>query len=262
MELGECWYFREVLVALALRDVKLRYKQTLLGAAWVVMQPLLAALVFAFLFGRIANLPSEGVPYALFAFTGLIGWNLFASTLVQASNSLVANEALVSKVFFPRLLIPFSVVPAALIDLSISALVLVVWMGLEGISPHLGLLWVPLWMVLLTGIALGLGSAASVVAARYRDVQRVMPLLVQFLQLVSPVAYGVAVVRDRVGGLAETVYLANPLAPLLEGMRWSILGTGEPSWPLVAYAAGVAALVLVGGVTVFQAMQRRIADVL
>lgn len=259
LDLGELVRFRELGYRLVRRDVTLRYRQTLLGVAWVFLQPLLAAGAFTLIFGRIARLPApDGVPYFLLALWGSTGYTAFNSCLTKASNALVANGPLVSKVYFPRLLLPLSTVGASLLD-AVVASGLGLGLGLvQGVAPGWALLTLPLWLLaaLLLGLAAGLLFAPFLL--RYRDVAYILPLLTQLLLYVSPVGYSLATVP---GGL-RTGYLLNPLAPVLEGVRWAALrGAAPPAWSVVYAVAALAALLLAGGLA-FRRQERVFADVL
>lgn len=258
LNLREIYQFRDLLTTLAGRDVRLRYRQTALGAVWVVLQPLLAAGIFSFVFGRVAKLPSDGVPYFLFAYAGLLGWNVFSGTLTKASSCLVGNAALISKVFFPRLILPLSTAFSTFIDFGVALAMMAVLMAAYGVTPGLGLLLLPVWLLLMLLLALGVGLYASALMVSYRDVQYVLPVVVQLALYASPVAYAVSAVPENLRGW----YLLNPLAVLLEGFRWSLLGRGELNAGLVAYAAVMAVAVFVAGAFVFRRMERRFADVI
>ena len=258
LDAREAWRFRELLWMLALRDLKLRYKQTALGVAWVVLQPLLAAGIFAFVFGRVADLPSEGVPYFLFAYAGLLAWSFFQTALTQVSVSMTANAPLVSKVYFPRLILPLSTLPTALLNFAVALALLAIMLALEQRLPGPEVLLLPLWLALPAMLALGLGLGAATLAVQYRDVQHVLPVATQMLLYASPVAYAVSAVPE---GL-RAVYRLNPLAAPLEAMRWSLLGTAPPEWGWIGYSAAVSVLVLVLGALFFAARERRFADVI
>jgi lipopolysaccharide transport system permease protein len=258
IDLRELWRFRDLLLTLALRDVKLRYRQTLLGAAWVVLQPLLGAAIFAFVFGLVARLPSEGTPYFVFSFAGLSAWTLFQTTFTRASTCLTQNANLVSKVYFPRLVLPLSTALGSALDFVISLALLAVFQAVYGVAPGPALLLLPVWFLLLTMLALGLGLAAASLSARYRDVQYILPVLLQLAMYASPVAYALEVVPDR----WRTAYQLNPLAGLMEAFRWSLLGTPAPAaWPL-AVSALVAVGAFLGGALLFRRAERSFADVL
>lgn len=258
IDLRELWRFRGLLVALAGRDLKLRYKQTALGIAWVVLQPIIAAAIFAFVFGRVAHLSTDGVPSFLFAFAGLVGWNLFSNTLSRAGASLVGNAQMVSKVFFPRLVLPLSTVLSALVDFAVSVLLLAVLMIVYHRVPPLAALAAPIWIALLLMLASGVGFIASGLTVRYRDVQHIMPVAVQFLLYASPVGYALAAVPER----WRFAYQLNPLAIELTALRGSLLGTPMPSAGWVIYAACASILTFAAGATAFRRMERRFADVI
>lgn len=262
LDLRELWRFRELVATLAIRDVKLRYKQTVLGILWVVLQPLAAALIFAFLFGRVAGFSSAGVPYVVFALAGLVGWQLFHTALTQASNCLLANAQLVSKIWFHRLALPLSTVPAALLDFLVASAVLALLLLVNGIGVPAAVLLLPAWIALLLALALGLGLFAGALAVRYRDVQRILPVATQLLLYASPVAYTAATVQERVSADVFRVYMLNPLAGLLEALRWSLLGIAPTSWSVVAYAGATSVAVLVAGALFFQNRERSFADVI
>jgi lipopolysaccharide transport system permease protein len=260
LNLAEVWEFRDLLLALATRDVKLRYRQTALGAAWVVVQPLIGAGIFSVVFGRVAKLPSDGVPYFLFSYAGLLAWTAFSSTLSKASGSMVGNANLISKIYFPRVILPLSTVFSTLIDFGVALVMMAVLMAVYHVTPHVGLLLMPVLLLLVLLLASGVGLIAAALAVSYRDIQYVLPVLTQFLLYGSPVAYGVSAVPAAV----RPLYDLNPLAALLEAFRWSLLGTG--GGPGLAARVGVAAAVSVavflGGVVVFRRMERRFADVI
>ncbi len=255
---GDLWSFRDLLWALADRDLRLRYRQTVLGVAWVVLQPLLGALIFTFVFGIVAGLPSDGVPYFRFTFASLAGWGLFSGIVTRASGSLVQNSGLIAKVWFPRAVIPASTVPAALLDFAVALVVLLGMLVAAGATPGLGVLAVPLWAFGLVALAFGLGLIGASLMVSYRDVQHVLPVAMQLLLYASPVAYAASNVPHRYAHL----YLLNPVAVLLEGLRASLLGTPAPGTPLVLHAALVIGLVLALGAFLFRRLERRFADVI
>jgi lipopolysaccharide transport system permease protein len=258
LDLRELWRFRDLLWVLAGRDVKLRYRQTALGVGWVLLQPLMAAGIFSLVFGVIANLPSEGVPYFIFAYAGLLGWNAFASTLLKSSASMLGNSQLISKVYFPRLVLPLSTVHSSLLDFAIGFALLCVLLLVYGLFPSWPILLLPVWLALMLATAIGLGLMAGALMISYRDVQHILPVVVPFLLYVSPVGYAVS----RVPAKLRLLYLINPLGGLLEAFRWSILGVGQLSAGRLAYSTAAAAAVLLGGVVVFKRMEQRFADVI
>lgn len=258
INLRELWRYRDLLYVLASRDVTLRYRQTLLGVAWVVLQPLLAAGIFTFVFGLVAKLPSGGVPYFLFSYVGMLAWTAFQGTLTRASTSLVQNAHLVSKVYFPRLILPLSAAAATGIDFVVGLALLAFLLPLYHIAPGFELLLLPVWFLLIMLLAVGLGLFAAALMVQYRDVQYVLPILIQFGMYASPVAYGLAVVPERFA----TAYLLNPMASLLEGFRWSLLGgAAPPAWG-VLYATVFSTAAFFVGAFAFRRMERRFADVI
>ncbi len=258
LRLGDVLEFRDLLLALAGRDVKLRYKQTLLGVAWVVLQPLLAAGIFTFVFSLVAKLPSDGVPYFLFSFAGLLGWNLFNNVLVRTSACLVVNAHLISKVFFPRLILPLSSIGSALVDLLVGLGMMVVLLAFYRCRPTPAIMLLPLWLLTLSALALGVGLWTAALSVRYRDVQYVLPVLTQVLLYASPVPYGASAVPKRL----LSIYYLNPLSAPLEATRWALLGTASPPAHWLVYSAVVAALLLMVGLVVFKRMERSFADVI
>jgi lipopolysaccharide transport system permease protein len=258
LNLREVWQFRDLLFTLAGRDLKLRYKQTALGIIWVILQPLMAAGIFAFVFGKVAKLPSNGVPYLLFAFAGLLGWNLFSNTLTKASACLVGNAQLISKVFFPRLVLPLSTVPSSLVDFGVAAAMMAVLMAVYRVAPSWGLLLAPLWLTILLMIALGLGLCASALAVSYRDIQYVLPVFVQILLYASPVAYALSAVPENL----RMFYAINPLTGPLEALRASMLGGAMPAWGYLVWSAGAGVGLMILGAASFKRMERKFADVI
>jgi lipopolysaccharide transport system permease protein len=252
----ELWDYRDLFSAFGTRDLRLRYRQTALGVAWVVLQPLVAAGIFSFVFGRIAGLPTEGQPYLLFSLAGLAAWNFFSTVLSRASSSLLANPQLISRVYFPRLILPLSVVPAALVDLLVTGAVFVALALSMGRAPSLGLLALPLVVILLGAIALGAGFAAAALAVRYRDVQYVIPVGIQLALYASPVAYSTSVVPTE----WQAFYFSNPLVAPLELMRWSLLGTAAPPVGRVLYSLAAAWVLWMLGMWVFRRAERSFAD--
>jgi lipopolysaccharide transport system permease protein len=258
LSLRELWPFRDLLRTLAMRDVKLRYRQTALGVLWVVLQPLLAAGIFSFVFGRVAKLSSDGVPYFLFSYAGLLGWNAFNSVLTRSSGSLVQNSQLISKVFFPRLMLPLSTLASALIDFLVAFALLLVLLPLYHILPTAALLLLPVWLLLLMLMALGLGLIAAALMVSYRDVMHILPVLTQFLMYASPVAYAVSNVPQKLRAL----YFLNPLTGLLEAFRWSVIGRGTLQMGVLLYSTLFALGLFVFGAYAFKTMERKFADVI
>ena len=244
---------------LAGRDVKLRYKQTLLGVTWVLLQPLLATGILSFVFGVIAGLKSDDIPYPLLCFAGMLAWSVFGSTLSKASMSMVGNAALVSKVYFPRVILPLSTVASTLLDLAVSMVPLAVLIAIWRVGLSWACFLLPLWVALLLLMSLGLGLIAAALTVSYRDVQHVLPLLVPFLMYASPVGY---VAKNVPSSYRDIYFLANPIASLIEGFRWSLVGTSPPPVWAVAYSTAIAIALFVIGGLVFRLMERRFADVI
>lgn len=258
LDARELWQFRDLLSGLANRDLKLRYKQTALGVIWVVLQPLMAAGVFSFVFGSVAKLPSDGLPYFLFSYAGLLGWNVFNNTATKVGASLTGNAQLISKVYFPRLILPLSAVPSVLVDFAAAAAVMAVAMACYHVAPTAATLLLPAWALLLLLLSLGMGLVATSLSVSYRDVQYILPVFLQILLYASPIAYSLAAVPARL----RTVYNLNPLSAPLEAFRASLLGTPMPGWGSLAYSAAVSILLFLAGVYAFKRMERKFADVI
>jgi lipopolysaccharide transport system permease protein len=259
LDLGELWRYRDLWLTLALRDVKLRYRQTALGVAWVVLLPLLASGIFTLVFGMIAKLPSDGSPYFLFVFAGYLGWNAFQNTLQRCGISLIGNTALVTKVYFPRIILPAASVLASLLDFAVGVVMLQLVLLVRGELPSVAsLALVPLFMLLVQLLGLGLGFISAALTVRFRDVQYVLPYLIQLLLYASPVAYGVSAVPQAV----RRLYLLNPVAPLLDGLRAALLGRGDVHWLAIGTSALVSVLAFVLGTIFFLYQDRQYADVI
>ncbi len=252
---SELWEGREVAYRFGARDVTLRYRQTLLGVVWVILQPLLTAAIFTLVFNRVAHLSSGGVPYILFAFVGLLGWNLFNGIITRAQQSLIANRDLVSKVFFPRMLVPLAVVYSNLIDLAVSTVFLFVLMAAYGVRPGIALVLAPVWVAMTTLLASGVGIVSAGLTVRYRDVNYFVPFMLQFLLFASPVGYPV-LEKYRI------FYDVNPLTWLLAEFRWSFLDTAAPPAWQVVLSVVVPVAVFVVGAVLFEQMERGFADVI
>lgn len=257
LDLSELWAYRELIYFLTWRDIKVRYKQAALGVVWVVIQPLLTMIVFSVIFGQIARLPSDGIPYPVFSFVGLLPWQLFAGALQRASASLVGNAHLLTKVYFPRLIIPISAAAAGLLDFVISLVVLVGLMAYYGIVPTWATIWLPFLVLfaLMTALAVGLWLSALMVS--YRDVQYVVPFLVQIWMYASPVAYSASLVP---GGAWRIVYGLNPMVGVVQGFRWALLN-GQPPDELMLVSVVIVLLLLVTGLLFFRHTEETFADV-
>lgn len=257
-DLAEFWRYRSLLLFLTLRDIQLRYKQTALGIAWAVLQPAATLLVFTLFFGKLAKLPSDGKPYPLFVLAALVPWQLFSYALTQSSNSLVAEQRLITKVYFPRLIVPVASVLSGLVDFVITLLLLIGMLVWYGQPLGLPLLAAPLFALfaLLTALAFGLWLATLNV--QFRDVRYTIPFLLQFWMFASPVAYPTSLVPEAY----RAWYGLNPMAGVVEGFRWALLGTAAPAWGLIGVSAAVVAVLLMGGLIYFRRLERTFADVL
>ena len=257
LRLGELWEYRELLLFLIWRDVLIRYKQTAFGVAWALLQPLFTMVIFSVIFGRLADLPSEGIPYPVYSYVALLPWQLFAGALQRAGTSLVGNADLLTKVYFPRLVIPISAVMAGLVDFTISFVVLLGLMLFYGIVPTWNILWLPVLIVLSLATALGVGLWLSALNVQYRDVQHAIPFLVQAWMYASPVAYSAGLIPT---GIWRIIYGLNPLAGVIQGFRWALLGAGPPD-ELMVGSVGMVIVLLVTGLFYFRLMERTFADV-
>lgn len=252
----ELWAYRELLYFFVWRDIKIRYKQTAIGAAWAVLQPLLTMIVFTLFFGKLAHIPSEGLPYPIFYYSALLPWTYFATSLQNATNTMVGNQNVITKVYFPRLALPLSSVFSGLVDFGISFLMFVAMMIYYRVAPSMALLWLPMFLLLALLTALGVGLWLSALNAIYRDVRYVVPFLVQFWMFASPVAYASSLVPTK----WRWLYELNPMAGVIDGFRWS-LAHGKPPNGLLFQSAGAVILVLLSGVAYFQRMETTVADV-
>jgi lipopolysaccharide transport system permease protein len=255
LKLHEVWEYRELLYFLTWRDVKIRYKQTALGAAWAVLQPLLTMLVFSLFFGRLAKVPSDGLPYPIFAFAALVPWTFFASGLTQSSNSLVGSANLIKKVYFPRLTIPIGTVLAAVVDFAIAFVMLLIMMAFYGVTPTMKVLYLPLLLILALVTSLGVGLWLAALNVEFRDVRFVVPFITQFWMLATPIAYSSSLLSEP----WRTVYGLNPMVGVVEGFRWALLGTKAPGFTIAASSLA-AVLILVSGAYYFRRMERTFAD--
>jgi lipopolysaccharide transport system permease protein len=253
----ELWAFRDLVHIMAGRDVKLRYRQTALGVIWVVMQPLMGAAIFSFLSGVIAKTPTEG-PRFLFTFASFIAWTAFSQTLTKSSTVLISNANLVSKVYFPRLVLPISSMVSVLIDFLIGLVMLGFFMACWRVTPGWPLLLLPVWLLLMQFLALGIGLIAAGLTVQYRDVQFVLPVMIQFLLFVSPIWYPRSAMPEKY----QLFYSLNPLSGLLDAFRWSVLGQAQVQWGSVAYSAVLSLAMMVIGAYSFRSMERRFADVI
>jgi lipopolysaccharide transport system permease protein len=256
LNLGELWQYRELIYFLAWRDIRVRYKQTMLGAAWAVIQPFLTMVIFSIIFGQLAKIPSDGVPYPVFAYSALLPWQLFAYALAQSSNSLVANQHLITKVYFPRLAIPISTILAGLLDFLIAFVVLIAMMMYYGMTPTAAVWTLPVFLLLAVGTALGIGLWLSALNVQYRDIRYAVPFLTQIWLFATPIAYPSSLIPSA----WRTLYGLNPMAGVVEGFRWALLGTGSPPAGLLGVSTVIALGVLLSGLYYFRRMEKTFAD--
>lgn len=255
--LGELWESRELLYFLTWRDVKVRYKQTALGAAWAIIQPLFMMVVFSLFFGRLGKMPSDGIPYPVFTFCALLPWQLFAHALTESSNSLVANERLITKVYFPRLVVPIAAVLGGLVDFLIAFVILLAMMFYYGIVPTRAIVTLPGFLLLAIATALGVGLWLSALNVQYRDVRYTISFLIQFWLFATPVAYASSIVPEK----WRALYGVNPMAGVVEGFRWALLGKSGPPGALLGVSVAVVVVILIGGLYYFRRMEAEFADV-
>jgi lipopolysaccharide transport system permease protein len=258
LNLRELWEYRELLYFLTWRDIKVRYKQAALGVAWAVLQPLFTMIIFSVIFGQLAKLPSEGIPYPVFSFAALLPWQFFANALTHSSTSLVGNSNLLTKVYFPRLIIPLSAVTAGLVDFAISFIILLGLMLYYGIAPTWNILWLPLLILLALMSALSVGLWLSALNVQYRDVQYAIPFLVQAWMYASPVAYSAGLIPSD--GIWRIIYGLNPMAGVIQGFRWALLG-GNPPDILMAVSILMVFVFLMTGLVYFKKMEKSFADI-
>ena len=244
-------------MAASVRPPSRRHPGTAVGIAWVALQPLLNVILFSVIFGRLAKLPSEGIPYPAFSYAGMLAWTLFSASLSQASGSVVANKALITRVFFPRLIIPIAGVLAALVDFGVAAVLLGGMMAYYGIAPGLSLLAFPAFMLLALAAALAVGIWLAALNVQYRDVQYAMPFLTQLWLFATPIAYSATLIPERF----RVIYGLNQMAGVVEGFRWSLFSRSDPPGPLIGVSAAVVVLLLVTGLVYFRRMERTFADV-
>jgi lipopolysaccharide transport system permease protein len=258
LRLGEIWEYRELLFFLVWRDIKIRYKQTAMGAAWAILQPVVTMVVFSIFFGRLAQLPSDGVPYPVFTFCALLPWQLFAFALTESSNSVVVNQRLITKVYFPRLIMPLAAVGVGLVDFLVSLIVLIVLFVYYGITPSVWIWTLPFWVLCTVVTALSVGLWLSALNVRYRDVRYTLPFLTQIWLLATPVAYSTTLVPEA----WRAVYAINPMVGVVSGFRWAIVGQTASPWPMVAVSAAAVAVLFVTGLIYFRRMEQTFADVI
>jgi lipopolysaccharide transport system permease protein len=256
LRLGELWEYRELLYFLVWRDIKVRYKQTALGAIWAIIQPFTTMVVFSLFFGKLAKIPSDNIPYPIFCYAALVPWTFFANGLTQSSESLVGNANLIRKVYFPRLTIPVAAVLSGIVDFGLAFVVLLGMMLYYGIVPTANVVWLPLFLLLALVCSLGIGLWLSALNLKYRDVRYVVPFLTQIWLFVTPIAYPSTFIPAR----WQLVYGLNPMAGVVRGFRWALLGTTTAPGPIILASSLASLLILAGGVFYFRRMERTFAD--
>ena len=257
LPVAEIWDYRELMYFFVWRELKVRYKQTAVGSAWAVLQPLMTMLIFSLFFGKLAHIPSGGLPYPIFYYSALLPWMYFAASLQNATNKIVENQNVITKVYFPRLILPISATLSSLVDFGISCLMFVVIMIYYRVHPGWVMLVFPAFLLLAVITVLGVGLWLSALNAIYRDVRYVVPFLVQFWMFASPVAYPSSLVPEK----WRWLYGLNPMAGVIDGFRWSLTGTGDPPSRMLFVSSAVAIAVLIGGLMYFQKMETTVADV-
>lgn len=257
INLRDLWIYRELMYFLTWREIKVRYKQTLLGAAWAIIQPFFMMVVFTLFFGKLAKVPSEGLPYPLFNYAALLPWTLFAEGITRSSTSLVQDAILVRKVYFPRLVMPLSGILSPLIDFAIAFTILIGMMFYYGYSPSVQILWLPLFIILVLITALGVGLWLSAINVKYRDVRYVIPFVIQLWLFASPVVYSSNLLPEKF----QIVYGLNPMAGVIEGFRWALLGT-KPPGSLIAISVIIVIVISISGAFYFRRSEKTFADVI
>jgi lipopolysaccharide transport system permease protein len=252
----ELWRYRDLALQIAVRDITVRYRQTMLGGAWAVLQPIGFMVVFSVFFGGLAGISSDGLPYALFSLAALVPWTFFSNVVLLGSDSLVANSALVSKIYFPRIFMPLGIVAAGFVDLAIAFVILVVVAVIWGYVPSVEVLAIPLLVGIATAAALGVSAALSATNVRYRDVRYVVPFAIQMLLFASPIAYPSSLLAEP----WRTISAINPMVGVVEGFRWAVLGTPAAPWSLIGVSTASAVVLLLGGLAYFDRVERRFAD--
>ncbi|RPH78552.1 MAG: ABC transporter permease [Nitrospiraceae bacterium] len=257
LNLGDLWAYRELLYFLVWRDIKVRYKQTALGASWAIIQPFFTMVVFSLFFGRLAKVPSDDLPYPIFSFAGLVPWTFFANGLTQSSNSLVESANLIRKIYFPRLAIPIAAVLSGVVDFVLAFLLLLVLMWWYGVVPTANILWLPLLLLLALVTALGVGLWISALNVQYRDFRYIITFVVQIWMFATPIAYPSSLLEEP---WMRSLYGLNPMAGVVEGFRWALLGTATAPGPIVMVSALAALSILIGGAYYFRRLERHFAD--
>ncbi len=257
LRLDELWEYRELLYFLAWRDIKIRYKQTALGAAWAIIQPFFTMIIFSIFFGHLAGIPSDGVPYPIFSFAALVPWTFFANSLNQSSNSLVSSANLIQKVYFPRLAVPIASVFSGMVDFVLAFIVLLGMMLYYGMLPTINVVWLPAFCLLAFVTSLGVGLWLSAMNVRFRDIRYTVPFLIQFWMFATPIAYPSSLLSEP----WRTLYGLNPMVGVIEGFRWGLLGTNTAPGSIIIISSLMAIAILVGGAFYFRRAEKSFADI-
>ena len=258
LKLKELWKYRELLYFLTWRDIKVRYKQTVLGATWAILQPFLTMVVFSLFFGRLTNMPSDGVPYPLFSFAALVPWTFFATGITASSSSLVGNSNLIKKVYFPRLTIPISSVLSGTVDFLIAFVVLILMMLFYGIMPTANVIFLPFFLLLAFVTSFGVGLWLSAMNVQFRDVRYIVPFLIQLWLFATPIVYPSSLITNDI---VRTLYGINPMTGVIEGFRWALLGVDTAPGPILIVSTAAAVLLMLSGLFYFRRMEKTFADV-
>lgn len=257
LKLLDLWQYRELLYFLVWRDVKVRYKQTALGASWAIIQPLMTMVVFSLFFGKLGKIPSDGIPYPIFSFAALVPWTFFVNGVTHGSNSMVGNANLIKKVYFPRLAIPISAVASGVVDFALAFAVLLLMMLYFGILPTVKIVWLPAFVLLALATSLGVSLWLSAMNVQYRDIKYVLPFITQFWLFATPIAYPSSLLSEP----WRTLYAINPMVGVVEGFRWALLGTARAPGVMFLVSSLAALAILVSGAFYFRRMERTFADV-
>jgi len=257
LKLNELWAYRELLYFFVWRDIKIRYKQTILGVSWAIIQPFFTMVIFSLFFGRLAKVPSDGLPYPIFSYAALVPWTFFANALTQASNSLVMNANMIKKIYFPRLTVPTATVLAGTVDFTLAFLVLLAMMVFYGLFPTWNVVWLPFFLLLALSTSLGVGLWLSAMNVQFRDVRYIVPFLTQAWLFATPIAYPSSLLSEP----WRTLYGINPMVGVVEGFRWALLGTNTAPGPILIVSSLVSAGLLVSGAFYFKRMEKTFADV-
>ncbi len=256
LDFSEMWHFRELTYFLTWRDIQIRYKQTAIGVLWVVLQPLSSIIVFSLFFGRLAKIPSDGTPYPLFVFAALLPWQVFARAMMESASSLVTDQRLVSRVYFPRIIVPLASVGAAVFDFGVTFVLFLIMMAFYGVMPGIHVLMLPVFLLLMIATALGVGFWLAPLNVEYRDVAVVLPFLTQLWLFITPVVYPSSMIPEK----WRFLYGLNPMTGVVDGFRWALLGAGEGPSPMLFISAATAIVLLITGIFFFRNRERTFTD--